>query len=338
VNGKSIPETHGFGRLNAYEAVKIASTDASKGGLNGYDVFIRDNDLDWGNTEKPSSYKFETAHHFQPHWVSPDIKVDAPDLANPANPFEPLVNDQTKFENLSDQSPIANTINKVYVRVRNRGFKTVSRVSVKLYWVYAGLALPSLWPGFPADALTDPTWHYIGTREISDLLHSGASVAGTGSDRTQIVSFDFTAPDPALNPVNHYCLLALLDSPDDPLPAILSEYTSLDEVTPNFNNVTHRNISILPGAATSKIELYLYNPEAVTINTIVRVDRPEGITVKLSNLPLDSSIVMEPHQKRKFIIAVENGKNGSNIPREIHIIQEYMIGKRKIRGGNTLRF
>ena len=47
-------------------------------GRGGVDVFIRDNRLDWGNTEQPSSVTFEQTRGFIPYWQSVDIKVDAP--------------------------------------------------------------------------------------------------------------------------------------------------------------------------------------------------------------------------------------------------------------------
>ena len=39
---------------------------------------MRDNRLDWGNTEQPSSVTFEQIRGFIPYWQSVDIKVDAP--------------------------------------------------------------------------------------------------------------------------------------------------------------------------------------------------------------------------------------------------------------------
>ena len=93
--------THGYGRINAYEAVRVANQ--------GVDVFLRDNKLDWGNTEQPSSTLFEYPRGFIPYWESPDIVVGD---------------------------------NGVDVLVRNRGVSPAESVKVDLYCCIAGTALP----------------------------------------------------------------------------------------------------------------------------------------------------------------------------------------------------
>ncbi len=338
-NGKSITGTHGFGRLNAYEAVKIVSSRTDKGGRNGVDIFIRDNELDWGNTEQPSNWRFEENNRFIGHWKSPDIKIDAPDINRPGNPYEAAPVDNAGFENLGYDKPVSNRINKVYVRVRNRGYRTAASVNIKLYWVYGGLALPALWSGFPADRPGDPVWNYLGTQTISNLQYSGSSLANNpGADAAQIVSFDFTSPDPALNPVNHYCLLAMIDSPDDPLPSTeVSAITELDDITPYYNNITHKNFSIEPGGGLAMQALYIHNPTNKIIKTKVTVDNPKKISFKLSNIYQDSLIQLRPKEKRLIKISFDH----SNIkhPVEITLKQEIWIDdKKKITGGFSFYF
>ena len=121
--------THGYGRLNAYEAVKIISSDISKGGHNGVDIFVRDNYLDWGNTEQPSSTLLQPERQTISSSESVDIKIDV-------SGQEPVfTNDQ--FENtLRDERPLGGRSQKVYVRVRNRGCRPANNVTVKLYWVH----------------------------------------------------------------------------------------------------------------------------------------------------------------------------------------------------------
>ncbi|MCA9885927.1 MAG: S8 family serine peptidase, partial [Anaerolineae bacterium] len=74
--------THSWGRLNAFEALRIAAP-ITDGGHGGVDIFIRDNQLDWGNTtgylgEQGSNVLFESPRSTIPHWRSVDIRVDAP--------------------------------------------------------------------------------------------------------------------------------------------------------------------------------------------------------------------------------------------------------------------
>lgn len=233
--------THGYGRINAYEAVKVISPDKSKGGLNGVDIFVRDNNLDWGNTEQPSNLLFESTRRRMPDPESVDIKIDASGQETPTN------ND--KFENsIRDELPVGGRTNKIYVRLRNRGCRTASNITIKLYFVNRGPALPGLpgdfWSTFPGNS-SDLTWKPIGTKVLSGLPYSGCSIAGSGVDEAKIVSFDFVAPIPPTIESNSYCLIVMIDSPDDPLiTERLRRMSDMDEIVPSSNNITYRNISI----------------------------------------------------------------------------------------------
>src|SRR5262249_10177589 len=46
--------THSWGRINAFEAARVAAPVA-QGGRGGVDIFLRDNRLDWGNSGRPSN-------------------------------------------------------------------------------------------------------------------------------------------------------------------------------------------------------------------------------------------------------------------------------------------
>jgi hypothetical protein len=231
INGFSSPAsgiaTHSWGRLNAFEAVRIAASTASDG-KNGVDVFLRDNRLDWGNTEQPSYVVFDSPFGFIGFWESMDIKVDAP------NPYQVVPTTSVAFDTLVDETPSAVTgdINRVYVRVRNRGPNTANPVTVKLLWAQFGTALPALpadfWTQFPNDSLMPSNWTPMNcaisattTCTISNLDYSGSSVAGTAADAAQIVRFDF--PAPVVNPSqpNHFCLLAMTDTQSCPNPGPL---------------------------------------------------------------------------------------------------------------------
>src|SRR5262249_44726592 len=116
--------THSWGRLNAFEAVRIA-TPVAQGGKGGVDIPVRDNRLDRGNTGQPSYVTFEPTRGFIGFWQSMDIKVDAPPYQTPPTA---ATSDAFVDEN---PSAIPGDINRVYVRVRNRGPVTASSVTVK---------------------------------------------------------------------------------------------------------------------------------------------------------------------------------------------------------------
>ena len=148
------PATYAFGRVNAYEALKVAAPVAD-GGRGGVDIFLRDNRLDWGNTsgydgEQGSNVTFEPTRSLIGHWQSVDIKVDAP----PLQPTPPSTSAQ--FDALVHENPIEGANNRIYVRVHNRGPRNATSVHVKIHWAYAGAGLPGLpsdfWSVFPADS------------------------------------------------------------------------------------------------------------------------------------------------------------------------------------------
>jgi len=341
-NGKSQNETHGYGRLNAYEAVKIASPDLTKGGRNGVDIFLRDNELDWGNTEKPSSYLFEPIRATQSWWKSQDIKVDAPDASSS---FSPPSN-SVEFEDFPDESPVGGKINKVYVRVRNRGFRTANSIVVKLYWVHAGAGLPLLpsdfWDRFQESVMTPSEWNSLGEQPIFNLEYSGESVAipvaNPNGDKAQIVSFDFPAPihDPSTR--NHYCLMAIISSPDDLMPtkelkSLLPESLpdeqrlNMDYITAYYNNATHRNYNIVTEDEAFSSEFFMYNPSAEATYSKLEVNfRGQKIPVHFSDSLEGKLVFLKKNEKKLVTLNID--PRSLKEPTEI-TIQQLMPGKKK---------
>ena len=134
--------THGYGRVNAYEAVRVAAQ--------GVDVFLRDNKLDWGNTEQPSSTLFEYPRGFIPYWESPDIMVGN---------------------------------NGIEVRVRNRGVCAAKSVDVDLYYCIAGTALPQFSPN------NSNQWTHLGNTQTINVPYPGSPEAPKIEDALAIASF-----------------------------------------------------------------------------------------------------------------------------------------------------
>ena len=301
INGFSTPATgtatHGYGRVNAFEAVRVAAP-VSQGGRGGVDIFLRDNNLDWGNTEQPSYTLFEQARGFIAHYQSVDIKVDA----GPS--YQTIPTNNAQFESLTDERPVSGETNKVYVRVRNRGFTTANNVTVKLHWVFAGLTFPNLpsdfWTRFPGNASDVSIWKPLGTQPITNLRYSGASVAGTGGDNAQIVSFDFIAPVHDASLPNHYCLMAMIDSPQDPISTNSRATSNMDVITPNDNNVTHRNITIENSSRSRDFTeaFFISNPYQRYDTIRVEVELSKGWKAKLNDYEIGQSIVLKPFENR----------------------------------------
>jgi len=340
--------THSWGRINASEAVHIAAPVVN-GGKEGVDIFLRDNRLDWGNTEQPSNTLFEPTRDFIGHWRSMDIKVDAP-------PYQPAPTAAT-FDAFTDETPsaVSGETNRLYVRVRNRGPETASSVTVKLHWTQFGTALPSLpsdfWTAFPGNSTNTTQWHPLNcsgssspTCSISNLAYSGSSVANTIADAAQIVQFDFPAPpvDPALP--NHFCLLAMIDSPQDRVlpksrPTVPSDFV-VDALTPNDNNVTHRNYVNLPTSTADsfKERFFVRNPANEAIQAVLRLKDPKmDWIIGLDSLRFDEPFTLDPNQE--ILVTMEVVIPELNLSGDVTILQDQVdVEPPRVMGGVTYQF
>ncbi len=336
-NGESAPSsgepTHGFGRVNAYEAVKLVAPIAD-GGRGGIDVVIRDNRLDWGNTAELSSTNFEPTRTFLPHWQSVDIKVDAP-------PFQTAPTTPATFEALVDEDPIESAVNRVFVRVRNRGPTPAAEVTVKLHWAFAGTALPPLpsdfWSAFPADSNDTSTWHPMPAQLVTDLAYSGSSIAGETADAAQIVQFDFDAPavDHTANQPRHHCVFAVLDSPDDPISTTSMASWIPDFVTPRDNNITHRNLSLQDAATDISDAFFVRNPYDEHIESRLELRCAHCVQPTLTGLPLDRPFPLVPGAE----VLVEVGLATAVAGDEVQLVQwRTDVQPPQRMGGFTLRF
>lgn len=332
--------THGFGRVNAREAVQLVAPVA-QGGLGSTDIFIRDNRLDWGNTDQPSNTLFEPVRGYIGHWQSVDIKVDAPPHA-----VAPTTNAQ--FEAFPDEQAQEGVINKIYVRVRNRGPVGATNTIVKLHWAFAGAGLPGLpgmfWSNFPADT-PSPDWTSLGVQNVGNLAYSGASVANTGGDAAAVVTFDFLAPlvDLSDPQPHHYCLFAVLDSTENRpgpkiRPTVPGDFIP-DHITPRDNNVTHRNIYLAgDGVLDLNDSIYVWNPslrEEATV--ILKVKVPKGWVAETWPFRPGERYKLKAGEGVQVKVSIK-APTYSETPTDIEVTQETFIGKERVVGGMTYRF
>ena len=233
--GSSGGSTHGFGRVNAFEAVRLVAPTAD-GGRGEVDLFLRDNQLDWGNTEQPSNV-------LTPEYKSVSIKIDA----FPYEPGPPPTTPQA-FADFPDEEPRAEVTNKIYVLVRNRGRIDATNATVKLA---VGKPLDPLPPDFwgtqvSAGSTITTSWELVDTEIIPSVGYSGASIALKPGDGAQIAAFDFDAPSlaPSVAGFRDYSLLAVVDAPHDPVADASRASFPPDQITPTDDNVTLRNGSM----------------------------------------------------------------------------------------------
>jgi hypothetical protein len=331
--------THGYGRVNALEAVRVAAP-VTQGGRGGRDLVIRDNRLDWGNTEQPSNQLFEATRGFIPHWESVDIRVDVP-------PLQPAPTTSAAFDALVDENPVSGQLNKVYVRVRNRGPNAVSTATVKLHWAFAGAGLPNLpgdfWTRFPLDS-TDPTtrWTSLGTRTITNLAYSGTSVAGTAGDAAQIVSFDFPGPpiDPMQPVPNHFCLFAVIDSPDDPISPVSRTLFFPDVITPQDNNITQRNVRVEKSIRKKRFveKFFAGNPTEHQISAALQLSAPKRWRFTLDKFGFGRRFVLQPHEQVLITMKVRSPKRGARAEATVMEVMRDLETRKVVRGGMTYVF
>jgi hypothetical protein len=333
--------THGWGRVNAFEAVRVVATH-SDGGRGGRDIFVRDNRLDWGNTEQPSNTLFEPTRGSIGHWRSVDIKVDAP-------PYQPAPNTSAEFDAFTDEDPRSAAVNRVYVRVRNRGPNSDPSVTVKLHWAFAGTALPPLpadfWTAFPADSSDTSKWKPLGVQTVDSLFYSGASAAGCPGrteppcggllDFAQIVQFEFPAPaiDPTAANPRHYCVLAMLDSPNDPISAASKSTLIVDTITPRDNNVTHRNLVLQDTVRIEPTRFFIRNPTERRQTSMVRVFAPASWQISLEGVQTGAPFTLEPREE--ILVSLE-GSPPEHATGTIDVVQEFPDAEPPFSGGLTL--
>jgi photosystem II stability/assembly factor-like uncharacterized protein len=237
--------THGRGMYQRRLAASCSTVD----------IYLRDNTLDTGEVIPSPSGEWdpERPGELVHHWQSADIKVDAPPFApvdafldgvefdDPAHRSSPVLGYPVEdIPGIVHDNPIRGVANRVYVQVHNRGWATAASVTMKLLWADAGLGLPPLpanfWAGFANDSYTQADWHLIGNVVVTNLE--------AGFPR--VVSVQWTPPATASA---HACLLAMVDSPQDPL--LPQTELNVDTLTRNNKHVTQRNVHTVSAILTA---------------------------------------------------------------------------------------
>jgi cell wall-associated protease len=328
--------THGYGRVNAFEAARTVAgrNDYGQGGV---DVYVRDNSLDWGNTEQPSNVTFEQSRGFIPHWQSADIKVDAP----PYSATQPVTS--AEFDAFTDEDPLSNSLNRVYVRVHNRGTDMATNVRVKLHWAFAGAGLPALpgdfWNVFPTNSTDVSIWHPLPVQTVPSLSYSGASAAGGSTDGSEVVSFDFPAPvyDASLNNPDHFCLFVVVDAPDDPVSNSSKSLQAPDLITPGDNNVTQKNVHLLDSGSSGRLksQLIVSNPFDYPIEARIVAWHPKDWTIEAGGVELGKGFELDGQKSLPIDLSITtNGQQSASL----NVVQFYRtpdMKEEKILGGAT---
>jgi hypothetical protein len=126
-------------------------------------------------------------------------------------------------------------LNRVYVHVSNRGIQAAASVIVKILYADASPGLPNLpanfWTAFPGDGTTT-VWKPIGVAK---------TISNLSPKRPQVLEWDWTPPVTA---ATHSCLLVVIDSTEDPIPAA-SKVTNVGTLVTSEKRVGLKNLHVI---------------------------------------------------------------------------------------------
>jgi len=213
----------GYGKVNAYAAVQMAQSMASP----DLDLYIKDSPNDDGT--EPNTV---TQHM----WTSQDIWVRK-------NNDGGLIHQNPEYK--SNGNP-----NFINVRVINKSCVTsTGNETLTLNWAKANTALawPQYWdgsindgspdnPNLPPNATGDPLGGVLNSVTIPILQG--------GEEAIVVIPWEVPNPDYYLDNDNpwHFCLLARIDSPDDPIGTFTSNPNIMVR---NNNNQAWKNITVV---------------------------------------------------------------------------------------------
>jgi hypothetical protein len=145
-------------------------------------------------------------------WQCADIKVDALEGPTPSYQMPAATVDYLVFENkLQHRNAQRGKTNRIYVQVHNRGFAAGANVTVKVLYADASAGLPQLpgdfWTAFPNDSIDTSHWNAIGPAQVITTL---------SATEPAVLEWDWNTPTAA---ADHSCLLVVMDSPSNPIPA-----------------------------------------------------------------------------------------------------------------------
>ena len=182
------------------------------------DLYVRDHLMDTGRFRpSPSGVAaaFEDPLQYvalgspQYWWMCADIKVDALEGAVPSYQMPVAAIDYVAFESqLQHRNAQRGRVNRVYVQVHNRGIQAATGVTVKVHYANASAGLPPLppdfWTAFPPSGTA---WTAISPAK---------TIASLSNTIPSILEWHWNTPASA---ADHTCLLVVVDSPADPIPA-----------------------------------------------------------------------------------------------------------------------
>jgi len=253
-------------------------------------LLVRDNVFDRGATPSPNNvpdaehpipdsgrpgfYKpDDTAAGRVYWWSSADIRIDVPSNDPPANNI--AVADHVEFEScpiaisscpagtVLDSHPVRGRPAKAYVQVNNRGLQPASNVRVIVLWADATAGLPLLPPDFwtttfPADTTSCGPLNISTGWNAVDPVSPCQVIPVVNPDLPELTQFSWNVPTTAHD---HSCMLAIVESTDDPLPSAIRATNELHPwvFVPNYRHIALRNLHVVDPPPTPGPQLIRFN-------------------------------------------------------------------------------
>jgi hypothetical protein len=205
------------------------------------DLFVRDHIMESGRppSSSPATAAWEdpTRHILLNDpcywWECADLKTDAP----PSWQLGPTEVNYLNFETkLVHEHPEKGNQNRVYVQVHNRGPLPASNVTVKIMTAGASAGLPDLpadyWTAWPNSA-GDANWTPVGMPQ---------TIASLEPLRPAVLQWDWTPPATA---DTHSCMLVVIDSPSDPIPASTKTIFSIASLVTGEKRAGLKNLHLV---------------------------------------------------------------------------------------------
>ena len=267
--------THGRGMWER----KIDATSATD-----VDLYVRDHLMHSGRTATPEGVAaaFEDPLQYVSlndplyHWMCADMKVDA--LAGAPLTYQMPVSavDFVNYEaKLQHRNAERGNVNRVYVQLHNRGIATATGVTVKLHFADASAGLPALpsdfWTAFPGNSSDTTHWHPIGTKTVNVL-----------PTVPTVVEWDWTTP---IGQATHSCLLVIVDSAQDPIPAA-NKVFDVDTLVHNEKRVGLKNLHVVDAPPAPPGAMWM----GMAILDFHAVRSRKGLSIDVLRLSANSSI------------------------------------------------
>jgi hypothetical protein len=186
-----------------------------------------------------------------------------------------------------DQDPHAGEDARVYVQVTNRGTHTASNLRVIALWADASLRLPALpsnfWTTlFPATGMGCGPWPTSSEwKSFNQLCQPVPSLA---PGEAAVMEFDWS-PVPT-TAAEHTCVMAMVESPDDPIPATTRVQLVPDMFIADTHQIGLRNLHVVDGVANTMI----IGAESLKLTNGTQDTTRFNLVISRSGLPVSANL------------------------------------------------